>query len=84
MAVAIIHRNRVTTFKALKTSDNSVVVLKMIEDCDQYGAFPLAMEQLKVYESPFLVRYLDNDEDNRGCQVRTREMCQRLGCDGVL
>ena len=73
-----------TTFKALKTSDNSVVVLKMIEDCDQYGEFPLAMEQLKVYESPFLVRYLNNDEDNSGCQVRTREMCQRLGCDGVL
>lgn len=78
------HRNHVTTFKALKTSDNSVVVLKMIEDCDQYGEFPLAMEQLKVYESPFLVRYLNNDEDKKGCQVWTREMCQRLGCDGVL
>ena len=78
------HRNHVTTFKALKTSDNSVVVLKMIEDCDQYGEFPLAMEQLKVYESPFLVRYLNNDEDKKGCQVWTREMCQRLGCDGLL
>ena len=73
-----------TTFKALKTSDNSVVVLKMIEDCDQDDAFLHAVEQLKVYASPFLVRYLDNDEDNRVCQVRTREMCQRLGCDGVL
>ena len=73
-----------TTFKALKTSDNSVVVLKMIEDCDQYGEFPLAMEQLKVYESPFLVRYLNNDEDKKGCQVWTRELCHRLGCDGVL
>ena len=73
-----------TTFKALKTSDNSVVVLKMIEDCDQYGEFPLAMEQLKMYDSPFLVRYLNNDEDNRGSQVWPRELCQRLGCDGVL
>ena len=73
-----------TTFKALKTRDNSVVVLKMIEDCDQYGAFPLAMEQLKVYASPFLVRYLDSGEGKRGCQVWTRELCHRLGCDGVL
>ena len=73
-----------TTFKALKTSDNSVVVLKMIEDCDQDDAILHAVEQLKMHESPFLVRYLNNDEDNRVCQVRTREMCQRLGCDGVL
>ena len=73
-----------TTFKALKTRDNSVVVLKMIEDCDQDDAFLHAVEQLKVYESPFLVRYLNNDEDKKGCQVWTREMCQRLGCDGVL
>ena len=73
-----------TTFKALKTSDNSVVVLKMIEDCDQDDSFLNTVEQLKMCDSPFLVRYLNNDEDNRGCQVRTREMCQRLGCDGVL
>ena len=73
-----------TTFKALKTSDNSVVVLKMIEDCDQDDSFLHAVEQLKMCDSPFLVRYLNNDEDNRGCQVKTREMCQRLGCDGVL
>ena len=73
-----------TTFKALKTSDNSVVVLKMIEDCDQDDSLLHAVEQLKVYESPFLVRYFDNDEDKRGSQVRTREMCQLLGCDGVL
>ena len=73
-----------TTFKALKTSDNSVVVLKVINDRDQDSAFLHAVEQLKVYESPFLVRYLNNDEDKKGCQVRTREMCQRLGCNGVL
>lgn len=73
-----------TTFKALKTSDNSVVVLKVINDRDQDAAFLHAVEQLKMHESPFLVRYLNNDEDKKGCQVRTREMCQRLGCDGVL
>ena len=73
-----------TTFKALKTSDNSVVVLKVINDRDQDAAFLHAVEQLKMQESPFLVRYLNNDEDKKGCQVRTREMCQRLGCDGVL
>ena len=73
-----------TTFKALKTSDNSVVVLKMIEDCDQDDSLLHAVEQLKMHDSPFLIRYLNNDEDNRGCQVKTREVCQRLGCDGVL
>lgn len=73
-----------TTFKALKTSDNSVVVLKVIEDRDMDDALLHAVEQLKVCDSPFLVRYLNNDEDKKGCQVWTREMCQRLGCDGVL
>lgn len=82
--MVIMHRNHVTTFKVLKTSDNSVVVLKMIEDCDQDDSLLHAVEQLKMYDSPFLIRYLNNDEDNRGCQVKTREMCQRLGCDGVL
>ena len=78
------HRNHVTTFKALKTSDNSVVVLKLIGNCGLNSGFPYVLDQFKVYESPFLVRYLNNDEDNRGCQVKTREMCQRLGCNGVL
>ena len=78
------HRNHVTTFKALKTSDNSVVVLKLIGNCGLNSGFPYVLDQFKVYESPFLVRYLDNDEDKRGSQVRTREMCQLLGCDGVL
>ena len=73
-----------TTIKALKTSDNSVMVLKDIEDRDQDYAFLHAVERLKMCECPFLVRYLNNDEDNRGSQVRPRELCQRLGCDGVL
>ena len=73
-----------TTFKALKTSDNSVVVVRLMGNCGLNSGFDYVLDQFKMYDSPFLVRYLDNDEDNRGCQVKTREMCQRLGCDGVL
>ena len=82
--MTIMHRNHILTVKALKTSDNSVVVVRLMGNCGLDDSLLHAVEQLKMYDSPFLIRYLNNDEDNRGCQVKTREMCQRLGCDGVL
>ena len=78
------HRDRVITVKALKTSDNSVVVLKLIENCGLNDGVKYIMEQFKMYDSPFLVRCLNNSEDKRWYEVRTREVCHRLGCNGVL
>ncbi len=82
--MTIMHRNHILTVKALKTSDNSVVVVRLMGNCGLNSGFDYVLDQFKMYDSPFLVRYLDSGEGRRGCQVWTRELCHRLGCDGVL
>ena len=78
------HRDHVITFKALKESDNSVIILKLIGNCGDNNGFEYVMEKFKWYDSPFLLRYFNNSEENWRCQVWTREVCQQLGFDGVL
>ena len=77
-------RGVVTTYKARRRSNNTIVMVKMISSVERNVAFWKELKRIKLCHSPYIIKYIRCYENNNDYRVWIVEVLDRIDYNGKL